>query len=131
MEVKRIDQLPEAASPQVTDLLALYQSDGTKKVKLEDIQASGPAGPAGPAGAAGKDGEDGKDGAPGADGFSPTVDIKKEGKTTTVTITDKTGPHVATIEDGKDGSGGGGGVTQEEMEKYVKEQLGVIENGAY
>ena len=45
--IKRMDELPEATEPQGTDLLPLYQSDGTKKVQLKDIQASGPVGPAG------------------------------------------------------------------------------------
>lgn len=135
MTTKRIDQLPEASAPQGTDLLALYQSDGTKKVPLGSIQATGPAGKDGVSptvevsksgtqttititdakgahtaiiedGAPGKDGGKGAD---GEDGFSPTVDVKKVGKTTTVTITDKEGPHVTTIEDGADGEGGGGG----------------------
>ncbi len=138
MDVKRIDQLPEAAEPQGTDLLPLWQGEGTKKVPLSAIQASGPAGEDGFSptvdvsksgtqttititdakgphsaiindGAAGDPGKDGGKGDPGEDGFSPTVDIKKVGKTTTITITDKTGPHVATIEDGADGEGGGGG----------------------
>lgn len=152
MEIKRIDQLPEATEPQGTDLLPLWQGEGTKKVPLSDIQAIGPAGKdgvsptvevsksgtvttititdaegqhtatindgaAGAPGAPGKDGDKGdpgEDGAPGApgkpgeDGFSPTVDVKKAGKTTTITITDKTGPHVAIIEDGADGASGGG-----------------------
>ena len=142
--IKRIDQLPEAASPQGSDLLPLWQGTQTTKVKLESIQASGPAGKDGVSptvevsksgtqttititdaqgkhtatindGAPGKDGtpgtpgKDGGKGDPGEDGFSPTVSINKVGKTTTITITDKTGPHVATIEDGADGSGGGGG----------------------
>ena len=47
----------------------------------------------------------GKDGSDGEPGFSPTVDVQKEGKTTTVTITDESGPHVAKILDGKDGAG--------------------------
>ena len=205
--IKRIDQLPEAASPQGSDLLPLWQGTQTTKVKLESIQASGPAGkdgvsptvevsksgtqttititdaqgkhtstindgapgkdgtpgtpgkdgakgdpgdtwvpsydaesgdltwgkntgeapgtmnirgPKGEAGTPGKDGVAGKDGAPGKDGakgdpgdpgedgFSPTVKIEKVGKTTTITITDKQGAHVATIEDGADGEGGGG-----------------------
>ncbi len=207
MDIKRIDQLPEAASPQGSDLIPLWQETQTTKVKLESIQASGPAGkdgvsptvevsksgtqttititdaqgkhtstindgapgkdgtpgtpgkdgakgdpgdtwvpsydaesgdltwgkntgeapgtmnirgPKGEAGTPGKDGVAGKDGAPGKDGakgdpgdpgedgFSPTVKIEKVGKTTTITITDKQGAHVATIEDGADGEGGGG-----------------------
>lgn len=138
MDVKRIDQLPEATEPKGTDLLPLWQGEGTKKVPLSAIQASGPPGEDGFSptvevsksgtqttititdakgphsaiindGAAGDPGKDGGKGDPGEDGFSPTVDIKKVGKTTTITITDKTGPHVATIEDGADGEGGGGG----------------------
>lgn len=36
----------------------------------------------------------------GRDGFSPTVDVEKVGKVTTITITDKNGQHVSSIEDG-------------------------------
>lgn len=132
MDTKRIDQLSEASTPQGTDLLPLWQGESTRKVKLEDIQASGPAGKDGVSPtvkvsksgttttvtitdaegehtATIEDGADGLPGSPGADGFSPTVDIKKDGKTTTITITDKAGPHVAAIEDGADGAGGSGG----------------------
>lgn len=42
----------------------------------------------------------------GEDGFSPIVTISKTGKVTTVTITDATGDHTATINDGEDGTGG-------------------------
>lgn len=50
----------------------------------------------------------GETGSPGADGFSPTVNVSKVGKTTTITITDKNGIKTATIKDGEDGTGGGG-----------------------
>ena len=43
----------------------------------------------------------------GTDGVSPTVETSKEGKTTTITITDATGTHTATIQDGADGTGAG------------------------
>lgn len=43
----------------------------------------------------------------GTDGVSPTVETSKEGKTTTITITDATGTHTATIQDGLDGTGAG------------------------
>lgn len=46
------------------------------------------------------DGEDGKD---GTDGFSPIVGVSKEGKVTTLTLTDKDGVKSATINDGADG----------------------------
>ena len=58
----------------------------------------------GPAGTNGKDGVNGTD---GIDGVSPTVEISKTGKVTTITITDSTGSHVATINDGVDGTGSG------------------------
>lgn len=47
----------------------------------------------------------GDTGEQGEPGVSPTVDIQKENKTTTITITDETGPHYATILDGEDGAG--------------------------
>lgn len=50
----------------------------------------------------GEDGEQGEPGSPGADGFSPTVDVSKEGKVTTLTITDKNGTKTATINDGEE-----------------------------
>ena len=43
----------------------------------------------------------------GNDGVSPTVKISKSGKVTTITITDATGAHSATINDGADGMGAG------------------------
>ncbi len=49
----------------------------------------------------------GPPGADGTDGVSPTVSVSKTGKVTTITITDATGPHTATINDGADGSGAG------------------------
>ena len=49
----------------------------------------------------------GTDGIDGIDGVSPTVEISKTGKVTTITITDATGPHTATINDGTDGTGAG------------------------
>ena len=58
----------------------------------------------GPAGTNGKDGVNGTD---GIDGVSPTVEVSKTGKVTTITITDATGPHIATINDGVDGTGAG------------------------
>lgn len=55
----------------------------------------------------GPPGTDGVDGTDGIDGVSPTVEISKTGKVTTITITDVTGPHTATINDGVDGTGAG------------------------
>ena len=67
----------------------------------------GPQGPRGETGATGPQGPAGADGTDGAPGISPTVEISKTGKVTTITITDATGPHTATINDGADGSGTG------------------------
>ena len=66
-----------------------------------DTGDTGPIGPAGPTG------ETGETGPQGPAGVSPTVEVSKTGKVTTVTITDATGPHTATINDGADGSGTG------------------------
>ena len=67
----------------------------------------GDAGDTGPAGPAGPTGETGETGPQGPAGVSPTVEISKSGKVTTITITDATGPHTATVNDGADGSGTG------------------------
>ena len=49
----------------------------------------------------------GPQGRTGAPGYSPTVQISKTGKVTTVTITDENGDHVFKINDGQDGTGSG------------------------
>lgn len=67
----------------------------------------GPQGIQGPIGDTGPQGNPGEDGTDGKDGVSPTVKIEKVGKVTTITITDATGPHTATINDGADGDGSG------------------------
>ena len=78
-----------------------------------DAGPQGPQGPkgdtgdTGPAGPAGPTGETGETGPQGPAGVSPTVEISKSGKITTITIVDATGPHTATINDGADGSGTG------------------------
>ena len=72
-----------------------------------DTGDTGPQGPQGETGPQGPQGPAGADGADGAPGISPTVEISKTGKVTTITITDATGPHTATINDGADGSGTG------------------------
>lgn len=78
-----------------------------------DTGPQGPQGPkgntgdTGPAGPAGPTGEAGETGPQGPAGISPTVEVSKTGKVTTITITDATGPHIATVNDGADGSGTG------------------------
>ena len=72
----------------------------------------------------GDKGNTGEKGDPGDDGYSPTVTVSKTGKVTTVTITDKNGDHVATINDGEDGQGAG------DMLKsvYDTDNDGVVDN---
>lgn len=86
-------------------------------------------------GPSGKDGVDGQDGYTpvkgvdyfdGTDGVSPTVSISKVGKVTTITITDATGPHTATINDGVDGTGAGDML----MATYDTDGDGVVDNAA-
>lgn len=48
----------------------------------------------------------GKDGTNGDDGYSPTANVSKSGKTATITITDKNGTTSAQVEDGTDGTDG-------------------------
>ena len=45
----------------------------------------------------------GDPGAPGPDGFSPSASVSKVGRTTTITVTDKTGTTTAQVLDGDDG----------------------------
>ena len=47
----------------------------------------------------------------GKDGVSPTVDVSKSGKVTTLSISDKNGTKTATINDGSDGSNGKDGTS--------------------
>lgn len=51
----------------------------------------------------GSKGSAGATGAAGKDAVSPTVDISKSGKVTTINITDANGTHTASINDGEDG----------------------------
>lgn len=51
------------------------------------------------------------EGGVGNDGFSPTIDVKRDGTSTRLTITDVNGTKTATIEDGKDGTDGKDGYT--------------------
>lgn len=92
-------------------------------------------GPAGKDGVDGTNGNDGYtpvkgvdyfDGADGKDGVSPTVSISKVGKVTAITITDASGTHTATINDGTDGTGAG----DMTMATYDTDGDGVVDNAA-
>jgi hypothetical protein len=72
-----------------------------------DTGNTGPKGDTGEQGPQGTQGAKGEQGNPGEDGISPTVTMTKQGKVTTLTITDKDGEHTTEIKDGNDGSGTG------------------------
>ena len=95
-----------------TNRVTFYFTDGTSQYfdTLNGSKGSdGKDGEQGLKGDKGEKGEKGADGKDGADGYSPTVSVSKVDKTTTVTITDKDGIKIATIEDGSDGAKGDNG----------------------
>ena len=67
----------------------------------------GQTGPQGERGLQGEQGVQGVQGPKGDTGFSPTIDVVKNGKVATITITDVTGTETFTIRDGNDGTGTG------------------------
>lgn len=99
----------------VADLGSAVGPQG-KKGDKGDTGAKGDTGEKGDKGDKGEKGDTGNTGATGAQGiqgaqgepgYSPTVQISKTGKVTTVTITDENGAHTFTISDGMDGTGSG------------------------
>lgn len=99
----------------VADLGSAVGPQG-KKGDKGDTGAKGDTGEKGDKGDKGEKGDTGNTGATGAQGiqgvqgepgYSPTVEISKTGRVTTVTITDENGAHTSTINDGKDGTGSG------------------------
>ena len=83
-------------------------------------------------GATGAKGSTGAAGAAGKDGVSPTVEVSKSGKVTTIEITDVNGTKIATINDGEDGEGGGSGVGEEtEQGGEIFNDENNIANGLY
>ena len=97
----------ESATAQITgDDLKMTVAFGIPKGEKGEKGDKGDPGEQGIQGIPGVDGQDGQDGAPGADGFSPTVEVSKDGSVTTISITDKTGPKTAQINDGLQGPPG-------------------------
>ena len=94
---------------------------------------TGPQGPQGEQGIQGIQGEKGETGANGKDGVSPSVDISKSGKVTTINITDATGVHTATINDGEKGEKGDNGAIMissgDDDTTTIEKLLSAIENG--
>ena len=70
---------------------------------------AGPAGPTGPQGAQGPAGQDGTNGTNGQDGFSPIVTTTPTANGTQVIITDASGPHTFTVQNGTNGVNGTNG----------------------
>ena len=93
----------------------------------------GDKGDTGPQGIQGIQGEKGETGANGKDGVSPSVDISKSGKVTTINITDTTGVHTATINDGEKGEKGDNGAIMissgDDDTTTIEKLLSAIENG--
>lgn len=82
----------------------------------------GPIGETGPAGPVGPQGPKGDTGPAGKNGISPTIDVSKSGKTTTLTITDANGTETVEIMDGEDGGGGGSGADLLNADGIIKQQ---------
>ncbi len=72
----------------------------------------------------GPQGVQGIPGPKGDDGYSPTASVSKEGTTTTISITDKTGTTRATVEDGAKGDKGDPGSDANVTAENIKAALG-------
>lgn len=85
-------------------------------------------------------GKDGSQGPAGADGFSPTAIVEQTDTGAKITITDKNGTTTATVNHGKDGTGGSitldtamsdtseNAVQNKVIKAYVDEVVGDIES---
>lgn len=62
----------------------------------------------------------------GTDGYSPTATVSKDGATTTISITDKTGTTTATVEDGAKGDKGDPGSDANVTAENVQSALGYM-----
>lgn len=62
----------------------------------------------------------------GDDGYSPTVTVSKDGTTTTISITDKTGTTMATVEDGAKGDKGDPGSDASVTAENIQSTLGYM-----
>ena len=98
----------------------LWRCTGTRWENIGNLKggtgpqgATGPQGPKGDTGNTGPQGEQGEQGIQGIQGpkgetgYSPTIEVVKNGKVATITITDVTGTQTFTIRDGNDGTGTG------------------------
>lgn len=103
---------------------AFTYSDFTEEQLASLKGEKGDKGDTGEQGIQGIQGIQGVKGDTGDNGISPSVEISKSGKVTTITITDVDGTHTATINDGADGQGSG------DMEKsvYDTNNNGTVDN---
>ena len=110
----RVGAVVTVSSGGVDTMYIFYQDAWhilTQKGDKGDTGETGPQGAKGDKGDKGDKGEQGiqgiqgiqgEKGETGNDGVSPSVETSKSGKVTTITITDATGVHTATINDGDD-----------------------------
>ena len=106
----RVDGALSAAQSARDALETLIESVQNKLDNGDFVGAKGDTGAKGDkgdTGSTGATGAAGQDGSAGADGVSPTVTVSREGKTVTVTITDRDGAKAFTLSDGADGQGSG------------------------
>lgn len=89
----------------------------------------GPQGPQGEPGTAGPPGAEGPPGPQGEDGVSPEVSVTDIPGGHRVTITDASGPHSFDVMDGKDGAGGSGGGSSEEVYSTEETRIGTWIDG--
>lgn len=71
-----------------------------------------------------RNGDKGDKGEKGDNGISPSIEITKNDKVTTIAITDSTGTHTATINDGIDGEGSGDMLKSD----YDKNNDGIVDD---
>ena len=136
ISIKKVEQTKISTESSGTNEITVTLDNGVEhkfEVRNGDKGAKGDKGEKGDQGEKGLQGDKGDTGATGAkgdkgdkgdNGISPSVKITKNGKVTTITITDSTGPHNAIINDGLDGKGAG------DMNKsvYDKDNDGIVDN---
>lgn len=101
-----------------------YTDNSTSSTMPAVIGVYGDTGEKGEKGDEGVKGDKGETGNKGDNGISPIITTSKNGKVTTITITDAEGTHTATINDGKDGNGIGDMLTS----VYDIDKDGIVDN---
>ena len=101
-----------------------YTDNSTSSTMPAVIGVYGDTGEKGEKGDEGDKGDKGETGNKGDNGISPIITTSKNGKVTTITITDAEGTHTATINDGKDGNGIGDMLTS----VYDIDKDGIVDN---